>query len=87
MGFVSCCICAAPGLRWLLPDFWFDLADTAGLQATWPPDLDLSFAPATVRQLASRGLWLEQERIVLDPRMAEALEAILVAGNSGDLQP
>lgn len=76
----------APGLLWFLPDFWFELADTAGLEATWPPDLDLAFAPATVRKLAARGLWLEQERIVLDPRMAEALEAILVAGDSDDVQ-
>ena len=77
----------APRLRWFLPDFWFERADTAGLQATWPPDLDLSFAPAKVRDLAARGLWLEQERIVLDLRMAEALEAALVAGDSGDVEP
>lgn len=77
----------APRLRWFLPDFWFELADTAGLQVTWPPDLDLSFAPARVRHLASSGRWLEQERIVLDPRMPEALEAILVAGDSADLGP
>ena len=69
----------APRLRWFLPDFWFELADVAGLKADWPPDLDLSFAPARVRDLASRGLWLEQERIVLDPRMAEALQAVLAA--------
>ena len=73
----------APRLRWLVPDFWFELADTAGLRGTWPPDLDLSFAPATVQDLAARGLWLEQERIVLDPRTVEALEATLVAGGSG----
>lgn len=76
----------APGLCWFLPDFWFELADTAGLQATWPPDLDLGFAPARVRKMAARGLWLEQERIVLDPRMAEALEAVLVDGDSGDVE-
>lgn len=65
----------APELKWFLPDFWFDLADTAGLPATWPPDLDLSFAPARVRQLAARGLWLEQERIVLDPRISACLHS------------
>ena len=36
--------------------------------------------------MAARGLWLEQERIVLDPRMAEALEAVLVDGDSGDVE-
>ena len=67
----------APNLRWFLPEFWFELADACGLRAMWPQDLDLDFAPAQVRALAARGLWLEQERIVLDPRMADALEVAL----------
>ena len=67
----------APNLRWFLPEFWFELADACGLRAMWPQDLDLDFAPAQVRALAARGLWLEQERIVLDPRMADALEMAL----------
>jgi hypothetical protein len=67
----------APGLKWFLPEFWFEFADACGLRATWPQDLDLDFAPAPVRKLAARGLWLEQERIVLDPRMPDALEAVL----------
>ena len=67
----------APNLKWFLPDFWFELADTCGLRARWPEDIDLDFAPARVRALAARGLWLEQERIVLDPRMADALELAL----------
>lgn len=75
----------APGLKWFLPDFWFELADACGLRATWPGDLDLNFAPAQVRELARRGLWLEQERIVLDPRMADALEATLGAGTPSEL--
>jgi len=37
----------------------------------------LTFAPAHVQSLAARGLWLEQERIVLDPRLPGALEALL----------
>lgn len=65
----------APHLRWFLPDFWFELVETAGLKAEWPVELDLSFAPAQVQALASRGLWLEQERIVVDPRLEKALEA------------
>ena len=67
----------APNLKWFLPGFWFELADVCGLRATWPQDLDLEFAPAQVRELAARSLWLEQERIVLDPRMADALEVAL----------
>ncbi len=71
----------APHLKWFLPDFWFELADTCGLRAQWPSDLDLGFAPAGVRDLAARGLWLEQERIVFDPRMADALAAVLGEGD------
>ena len=67
----------APNLKWFLPDFWFELADACGLRAMWPEDMDLDFAPPRVRALAARGLWLEQERIILDPRMADALEAAL----------
>lgn len=66
-----------PDLKWFLPEFWFEFADVCGIRATWPQDLDLHFAPAPVRELAARGLWLEQERIVLDPRMSDALEAML----------
>lgn len=67
----------APNLKWFLPEFWFQLADVRGLRAKWPQDLELDFAPAQVHELAKRGLWLEQERIVLDPRMPDALEAAL----------
>ena len=66
-----------PNLKWFLPEFWFELVDVCGLPTTWPQDLDLDFASAPVRALAARGLWLEQERIVLDPRMADALEVTL----------
>jgi len=77
----------APNLQWFLPEFWFELADVCGLRATWPQNLDLDFAPAQVRELATRGLWLEQERIVLDPRMADALEAALTADTPGGPSP
>lgn len=63
-----------PDLRWLVPAFWNELIESHGLRAPWPPDLDLEDAPPLVRELARRGLWLEQERIVLDPRMAAALQ-------------
>ncbi len=73
----------APNLKWFLPEFWFELVDRCGLQTTWPQDLDLDFAPAPVRELAARGLWLEQERIVFDPRMVDALEAVVAAETLG----
>jgi hypothetical protein len=38
-------------------------------RAPWPSDLDLSSAPVLVHELSVRGLWLEQERTVLDSRL------------------
>ena len=64
-----------PDLRWFVPAFWGELASRHGLRAPWPADLDLSDAPELVRDLAARSLWLEQERLVLDPRIGEALES------------
>jgi hypothetical protein len=63
-----------PDLRWFVPAFWAELVDSHGLRAPWPADLDVSAAPALVRDLAARGLWLEQERLVVDHRIGEALE-------------
>jgi len=73
-------------LKWFLPEFWFELVDVCGLPTRWPEDLDLDldFALAPVRALAARGLWLEQERIVLDPRMVDALEAVLAGEAPGE---
>ena len=62
-------------LRWFVPAFWAECVDSHALRAPWPPDLDVSAAPPLVRELAARGLWLEQERIVLDPRLPAALES------------
>jgi hypothetical protein len=64
-------------LRWFVPEFWTELVDAKGLPAVWPADLDLGEAPALVRELASRGLWLEQEPVAVDPRTSAALEAML----------
>lgn len=64
-----------PDLRWFVPTFWSELAESHGLREQWPADLDVSAAPALVRELAARGLWLEQEPLVVDGRMGEALEA------------
>ncbi len=63
-----------PQLRWFVPDFWKEFIETHGMHATWPADLDLSVAPSLVLELARRGRWLEQERIVLDDRITAALE-------------
>ena len=72
----------APGLKWFLPDFWFERLEEFGRRATWPADIDLDFAPTRVRNLVASGLWLEQERIVLDGRITQALEDVLAADNT-----
>jgi hypothetical protein len=64
-----------PELRWAVPDFWAEHIEKRALPGEWPDDLDLDGAPALVRELASRGLWLEQELLALDPRLGAALEA------------
>ena len=66
-----------PDLRWFLPSFWFESAGRTGLKAIWPQDLDLSDAPRPIQELARRGLMLEQESIVIDPRFPDALESTL----------
>jgi Uncharacterized protein conserved in bacteria C-term(DUF2220) len=64
-----------PDLRWFVPAFWAESVESHGLRTPWPADLGLSDAPSLVRNLAARGLWLEQERIVLDYWLREALES------------
>jgi len=64
-------------LRWFVPEFWTELVDAKGLPGIWPDKLDLSEAPALVRELSSRGLWLEQEPIAVDSRTSAALESLL----------
>jgi Uncharacterized protein conserved in bacteria C-term(DUF2220) len=66
-----------PDLRWFVPEFWAELLDARGLPGVWPDELDLDEAPALVRELASRGLWLEQEPLAVDPRTTTALEGML----------
>ena len=70
-----------PDLRWFLPAFWFDSSAGRYLKAKWPDELDLAFAPRRVRELADRGLMLEQESVVVDPRVPDALEETL-SGNT-----
>lgn len=64
-----------PALRWAVPEFWAEHVEKRTLPGEWPDDLDLDDAPALVHELASRGLWLEQELIALDPRLQAALLA------------
>ena len=66
-----------PDLHWFVPPFYADLIESHGQTASWPDDLDLGDAPALVRELAKRGLWLEQEPLVVDSRIGPALEATL----------
>lgn len=64
-----------PDLIWFVPSFWAEFVESHGQRGTWPDDLDLTWAPELVRELAGRELWLEQERIVLEPRARPELEA------------
>lgn len=67
----------APGLTWVVPEFWEEAVEARGLVRAWPADLDLSGEPALVQRLAAAGRWLEQEVLALDPRLREALEALV----------
>lgn len=66
-----------PALRWAVPDLWAEHVPGRALAQPWPDDLDLHDAPALVRDLAARGLWLEQELLALDPRLEGALAALV----------
>ena len=67
-----------PGLRWFIPPFWAEMVESKGLDGSCgQEELELAEAPALVRELASRGRWLEQESRVVDPRIPAALEAML----------
>lgn len=65
-----------PALRWFVPAFWGEQLALRARTGEWPPDLDLSGAPALVRELVGSGRWLEQEGIVLDPRLPLELERV-----------
>jgi hypothetical protein len=66
-----------PGLKWFVPAFWAELIESKGQRGAWPDDLELDDPPPLVRELAARGLWLEQEPLVVDPRTPAALQAML----------
>jgi hypothetical protein len=60
-----------------VPAFWAERIGTHAQRGEWPDELDLSSTPPLVRELAAAGLWLEQECIALDPRLAAALESVI----------
>jgi hypothetical protein len=64
-------------VRWAIPEFWSEYVEKRALSGEWPDELDLSGAPELIRELARRGLWLEQELITVDTRLREALEATI----------
>lgn len=66
-----------PGLGWLVPTFWRELVSLHARAQEWPDDLVLEDAPELVRELASTRRWMEQERVVLDPRFEEAMKDAL----------
>lgn len=64
-----------PDLKWVVPEFWQEYLAKHASTTVWPDDLDLNEAPALVRRLAASGHWLEQEAIVLDSRLPQAITA------------
>ncbi|AWV89343.1 Wadjet anti-phage system protein JetD domain-containing protein [Bradymonas sediminis] len=66
-----------PDLIWALPPFWQEQVAHRGQMKGWPADLDLGDAPEWVQRLASDGVWLEQEVLVLDQRLAVYLDGLL----------
>ena len=63
-----------PRLRWVVPEFWNEYVPERALKRPWPSTMDLTTAPPLVRELKETEQWLEQEIIVLDPRLPGALE-------------
>lgn len=66
-----------PDLLWAVPSFWADYVETRALPCTWPGDFEFTDTPPLVQELARRELWLEQEVITLDERLAPALEEMV----------
>ena len=69
-----------PKLQWAVPGFWKEYLPDHAQKGEWPSDLNLTAAPALVRELADARLWLEQESITLDDRLPRALAAALRNG-------
>lgn len=69
-----------PDLHWVVPGFWTEYVSKAGLRAQWPAQFDFTDLPPLVVELASSGMWLEQETIVLDKRLPLAIQSS-IGGN------
>lgn len=65
-----------PNLGWLVPEFWGELVTMHAQKRDWSDDLDLAGEPPLVQWLAQQGLWLEQERLVLDARLLDAMDEV-----------
>ena len=63
-----------PRLGWLIPAFWRESIKMHAKKRDWPDDLDLADTPALVQELAASRMWMEQERIAVDPRLPVAME-------------
>lgn len=70
-----------PGFGWLTPAWWADVAPPSpALRKPWPePFRDDPELPPVIRRLVAEDRWLEQEQIVLDPRLAPALEELIAS--------
>lgn len=60
-------------VEWLVPSFWADYEATHALPCAQPWPAPDPRWPPLVQRLAATARWLEQEAIVPDPRLAEAL--------------
>ncbi|KLD78158.1 hypothetical protein FZ025_06350 [Xanthomonas hyacinthi] len=64
-------------LHWFVPPFWSECVAPRKVKQPWSATLDLRDAPKLVRDLVRDGLWLEQEPLVVDSRLINALEAVV----------
>ena len=76
-----------PRLRWAVPDFWGEWVPKGAQIGEWPSEMKISAGPALVHELKNAGLWLEQEAIILDPRLPRALEEMLPTGDENAGEP
>lgn len=66
-----------PDLRWLIPSFWLECVTPRKVEHRWPLALRLHHVPGLVHKLAEKGLWLEQEPLVVDAQIVAALQEVL----------
>ncbi len=76
-----------PGLQWFIPTFWAERVSPRKLKRPWPATLNLLHAPELIQELAAKGLWLEQEPLVVDDRIVAALEACAAVARIPEERP